>query len=73
MSKWNKCNTSNNSKILKNKVLLDEAGKDFVDALFSFLTLPLGTIARLVAEESSVEAVKFGSFSSIYQSEKDLD
>ncbi|RHN46346.1 hypothetical protein MtrunA17_Chr7g0241261 [Medicago truncatula] len=57
----------------KNKVLLAEAGKDFVDALFSFLTFPLGTIARLVAEESNIEAVKFGSLSSLYQSVKDLD
>lgn len=29
----------------KNKVVLAEAGKDFVDVLFSFLTLPMGTIA----------------------------
>jgi hypothetical protein len=33
-----------------NKVLFAEAGKDFVDILISFLTLPLGTIARLVAK-----------------------
>jgi hypothetical protein len=58
---------------LKNKFLLAEVGKDFVDALFGFLTLPLGTIARLVAEESNIEAVKFGSFSSLNQSVKDLD
>ncbi|GAU30288.1 hypothetical protein TSUD_385090 [Trifolium subterraneum] len=49
------------------------AGKDFVDVLLSFLTLPLGTIARLVAKESNIEAVKFGSISSLYQSVKDLD
>ncbi|KAF3541200.1 hypothetical protein F2Q69_00018868 [Brassica cretica] len=30
----------------KNKVVLAEAGKDFVDVIFSFLTLPMGTIAR---------------------------
>lgn len=29
----------------RKKVLYAEAGKDFVDVLFSFLTLPLGTIA----------------------------
>ncbi|MCH90559.1 DUF674 family protein, partial [Trifolium medium] len=28
-----------------NKVLFAEAGKDFVDILCSFLTMPLGTIA----------------------------
>ncbi|CAJ2670637.1 unnamed protein product [Trifolium pratense] len=49
----------------RNKVVYAEAGKDFVDALFSFLTLPLGTIARLVAKESNVEAVRFGSISSL--------
>jgi 4-aminobutyrate aminotransferase-like enzyme len=44
----------------KNKVVYAEAGKDFVDALFSFLTFPLGTIARLVAkEDSNMEAVQF--------------
>jgi hypothetical protein len=57
----------------RNKVIYAEAGKDFVDALFSFLTLPLGTIARLVAEESNIEAVRFGSISSIYQSVINLD
>ncbi|GAU50821.1 hypothetical protein TSUD_177600 [Trifolium subterraneum] len=57
----------------KCKVLFAEATKDFVDVLFSFLTLPLGTIARLVAEESNIEAVKFGSISSLYQSVANLD
>ncbi|MCH91230.1 DUF674 family protein [Trifolium medium] len=57
----------------KNKVVYAEAGKDFVDVLFSFLTLPLGTIARLVAKESNIEAVRFGSLSSIYESVSDLD
>ncbi|PNX59246.1 hypothetical protein L195_g051320 [Trifolium pratense] len=57
----------------RNKVLYAEAGKDFVDALFSFLTLPLGTIARLVAKDSNIEAVRFGSISSLYQSVSDLD
>ncbi|XP_058741768.1 uncharacterized protein LOC131634640 [Vicia villosa] len=57
----------------KSRVLFAEAGNDFVDALFSFFTLPLGTIARLVAEESNIEAVRFGSISSLYQSLKDLD
>jgi hypothetical protein len=57
----------------RNKVLYAEAGKDFVDALFSFLTLPLGTIARLVAKRSNIEAVTVGSLSSLYQSVKNLD
>jgi hypothetical protein len=57
----------------RNRVLYAEAGNDFVDALFSLLTLPLGTIARLVAEESNMEGVRFGSISSLYQSVADLD
>ncbi|GAU50824.1 hypothetical protein TSUD_177630 [Trifolium subterraneum] len=57
----------------RNKVLYAEAGNDFVDALFSFLTLPLGTIARLVAKDSNIEPVRFGSISSLYQSVSDLD
>jgi len=58
---------------VRKKVVYAEAGKDFVDVLFSFLTLPLGTIARLVAKESNIEAVRFGSISSLYQSVTDLD
>jgi len=56
-----------------NKVVYAEAVKEFVDLLFSFLTLPLGTISRLVATDSNIEAVQFGSISSLYQSVKDLD
>ncbi|KAK2360971.1 hypothetical protein QL285_086186 [Trifolium repens] len=58
----------------KSKVLYAEAGKDFVDVLLSFLTLPLGTIARLVAkDDSNIKAVQFGSITSLYQSVSDLD
>lgn len=58
----------------KNKVVYAEAGNDFVDVLFSFLTLPLGTIARFMKKESdNIEAVKVGSLSSLYQSLSDLD
>ncbi|KAK7294628.1 hypothetical protein RJT34_17517 [Clitoria ternatea] len=57
----------------KNTVLFAEAGKDFVDVLLSFLTLPLGTIARLVSMESNIEPVRVGSLSSLYQSVTVLD
>ncbi|KAJ1437323.1 hypothetical protein SESBI_03650 [Sesbania bispinosa] len=57
----------------RNRVLFAEAGKNFVDVLFSFLTLPLGTIARLIAKESNMQPVRFGSLSSLYQSVADLD
>ncbi|XP_027352207.1 uncharacterized protein LOC113863032 isoform X1 [Abrus precatorius] len=56
-----------------NKVLFAEADKDFVDVLLSFLTLPLGTIARLVAKESNIEAVRVGSLSSLYESVAHLE
>ena len=45
----------------KNHVLFAEAWKDFVDVLLGFLTLPLGTIARLVPKGSNVRSVKVGS------------
>jgi len=56
----------------RKKVVYAEAEKDFVDVLLSFLTLPLGTIARLVSKKSNIEAVKFDSISSLYQSVSDL-
>ncbi|KAK7256856.1 hypothetical protein RIF29_30396 [Crotalaria pallida] len=57
----------------KNKVVFAEAGKDFVDVLISFLTLPLGTIARLVAKESDMQSVEVGSLSTLYGSVTNLD
>jgi hypothetical protein len=56
-----------------NKVLFAEAGKDFVDILCSFLTLPLGTIARLVQKDSNMGQVTVGCLNSLYQSVADLD
>ncbi|MCI65119.1 DUF674 family protein, partial [Trifolium medium] len=53
-----------------NKVLL--AGKDFVDILCSFLTMPLGTFARLVEKESSIGPVTVGCLNSLYQSVRDM-
>ncbi|XP_020204369.1 uncharacterized protein LOC109789750 isoform X2 [Cajanus cajan] len=52
----------------KNRVLYVHAGKDFVDILLSFLTLPLGTIARLVGKDSNMNKVSVGSLSSLYES-----
>lgn len=57
----------------KNKVVYAEAGNDFVDVLFSFLTFPLGTVVRFMAKETDIEAVEFGSLNSLYQSVVDLD
>ncbi|XP_028770554.1 uncharacterized protein LOC114727933 isoform X2 [Neltuma alba] len=57
----------------KNRVLYAEAGKDFVDILLSFLTLPLGTIARLVSKDSNTKPCQFGCISSLYASVCNLD
>ncbi|XP_045797848.1 uncharacterized protein LOC123892038 [Trifolium pratense] len=73
MADWSKVTLRVMVNKESNKVMYAEAGKDFVDALFSFLTLPLGTIARRVAEESNIEGVRFGIISSIYQSVTNLD
>ena len=54
-----------------NKVLCAEVGKDFVDILCSFLTLPLGTIARLL-QDRNLETVTIGCLSSLYQSVEKL-
>jgi hypothetical protein len=48
-----------------NKVLFAEAGNDFVDVLFSFITKPLGTIARLVEKESTIGPVSVGCLNSL--------
>ncbi|XP_068486346.1 uncharacterized protein [Phaseolus vulgaris] len=56
----------------QSKVIFAEAGKDFVDVLFSFLTLPLGTILRLVRKESKLQPLELASLSLIYQSAENL-
>ncbi|CAL0303312.1 unnamed protein product [Lupinus luteus] len=50
-----------------------EAGKDFVDVLLSFLTFPLGTIARIVSNDSNMKKVSVGCLSSLYQSVASLE
>jgi hypothetical protein len=52
----------------KRKVVFAESGKEFVDVLLSFLTLPLGTIVRLLGKESSL-----GCFDELYKSVESLD
>uniref|UniRef100_A0A0E0KUL7 Uncharacterized protein n=1 Tax=Oryza punctata TaxID=4537 RepID=A0A0E0KUL7_ORYPU len=51
----------------KKKVMLAESDKDFVDVLFSFLTLPLGTVVRLLGKQSQV-----GCFDLLYKSVENL-
>ncbi|CAJ1801193.1 unnamed protein product [Sphenostylis stenocarpa] len=50
------------------KVVLAGANEDFMDILCSFLTLPLGTIARLVQQESPQGPLQVGSLNSLYES-----
>ena len=52
----------------RQKVLFAEAGKDFVDFLFILLSLPVGTVVRLLSTEGVV-----GSFGKLYQSVEKLD
>ncbi|KAI3750871.1 hypothetical protein L2E82_21748 [Cichorium intybus] len=48
----------------KKKVIFGEAEEDFVDILFSFMTLPLGTIAKLLSKHAD----SVGSLTSLYES-----
>jgi len=48
-----------------NNVIFAEAGKDFVDILFSFLTLPLGTIARLIESECGIGPIQLGCLNTL--------
>ncbi|KAK8916930.1 hypothetical protein KSP39_PZI022652 [Platanthera zijinensis] len=50
------------------RVVYVETGSDFVDVLFSFLTLPLGAIVRLLKKRSGL-----GSLDSLYESIEQLD
>ncbi|KAG2272556.1 hypothetical protein Bca52824_067111 [Brassica carinata] len=55
----------------KNKVVLAEACRDFVDVLFSLLTLPMGTIVRLL-EKHNLHQMRLGCFHNIYKSVSDM-
>lgn len=57
----------------KEKLIFAQADEDFVDILLSFLTLPLGTIARLLRKQASSNDIKLGSLSSLYESVLNLD
>ncbi|KAK1363152.1 hypothetical protein POM88_038713 [Heracleum sosnowskyi] len=51
----------------RKRVVFAEANNDFVDVLFSFLTLPMGTIVRLLSTHSD-QHVNFGSFKNLNKS-----
>ena len=49
------------------------SGEGFCWCSFQLLNLTVSTISRLVAKESDIDAVKFGSPSTLYHSVSDLD
>lgn len=53
----------------KNKVVLAEACRDFVDVLFSLMTLPMGTIVGLLKKHQKSE---IGCFGNLYKSVEDM-
>ncbi|KAI0489172.1 hypothetical protein KFK09_029014 [Dendrobium nobile] len=52
----------------KKRVVLAEASSDFINVLFSFLTLPLGTIVKLLSKNSGL-----GSIDNLYDSIEKLE
>ncbi|KAJ6814038.1 uncharacterized protein M6B38_139095 [Iris pallida] len=52
----------------RSRVVYAEADKDFVDILFSFLTLPLSTIVKVLNKQSSL-----GCMDNLYESVEKLD
>ncbi|KAG9441504.1 hypothetical protein H6P81_017358 [Aristolochia fimbriata] len=52
----------------RKRVVCAETGGDFVDVVFSFLTMPTGTVVRLSTKES-----KMGSMDGLYRSIEKLD
>ncbi|KAK4270436.1 hypothetical protein QN277_023472 [Acacia crassicarpa] len=52
----------------RNRVVVAEASGDFVNALLSFLTLPLGTIIRLLSNKQTDQIVEVGCINNLYQS-----
>ncbi|XP_045830730.1 uncharacterized protein LOC123922030 [Trifolium pratense] len=54
--------------ISQKKIIIAEAGGDFVDFIFSFLTMPLGSIVKLLGANSFA-----GCVGNLYESVKNLD
>ncbi|XP_008220154.1 PREDICTED: uncharacterized protein LOC103320274 [Prunus mume] len=54
-----------------NKVIFIEPENDFVDVLFSFMTIPMGTIIRLARKHS--DPVAIGCMNNLYASVENID
>ncbi|GER53236.1 hypothetical protein STAS_30747 [Striga asiatica] len=57
----------------KTRVLYVEADSDFADVLLSFLTLPLGTIVRVLKKHYGDEVPVLGSLTTLYNGLHNLD
>ncbi|KAF9596230.1 hypothetical protein IFM89_008389 [Coptis chinensis] len=55
----------------RDRVVFAESDKDFVDILFSFLTLPLGTIVRLIRNQAPPSVL--GCLNNLYKSLENLE
>lgn len=56
----------------KNRVIYAEADSSFVDILFSFMTLPLGTIVKILGKCPDPKVEALGSLKNLHQSLTDL-
>ncbi|XP_031266176.1 uncharacterized protein LOC116124588 isoform X1 [Pistacia vera] len=56
-----------------NRVIFAESDEDFTDVLFSFLTMPMGTIIRLISNHNQPPTVGIGCMNNLYESIKNLD
>ncbi|CAF1958722.1 BnaC07g04270D [Brassica napus] len=57
----------------KNRVVLAEAGKDFVDVLCGILTLPMGTIVSLLEKHKNPQSSIVGCFHNLHRSVSIMD
>ncbi|KAJ0751903.1 hypothetical protein HanPI659440_Chr09g0318111 [Helianthus annuus] len=72
--------TTNKTKIsikvfvdkVKKRVVYAEADHSFVDILFSLMTLPLGTIVKMLGKHADTKFEALGSLNNLYQSLKDF-
>ncbi|XP_031286230.1 uncharacterized protein LOC116144936 isoform X2 [Pistacia vera] len=56
-----------------NRVIFVESDEDFTDVLFSFLTMPMGTIIRLMSNHNQPPTIGTGCMNNLYESIKNLD
>ncbi|KAM0003141.1 hypothetical protein Hdeb2414_s0017g00502961 [Helianthus debilis subsp. tardiflorus] len=57
---------------VKKRVVYAEADYTFVDILFSFMTLPIGTIVKILGKHADTKFEVLGSLNNLYKSLKDF-